>query len=55
MQQSPSLKTNSSLASEELPRMLWNTKVHHNVDSIPALVTVLHHVSTVHVHFTIFF
>jgi len=55
MEQSTSLKSDSSSASQELSHILLNTVVHYQRHNIPPLVPVLHQVSTVHVHFPIFF
>jgi hypothetical protein len=46
MEQSP-LKANSSSASQELPRILWNTKFHYTLHHISSLVPILNQISTV--------
>jgi hypothetical protein len=46
--QSPSWETNSRSASQEIPRLLWNPKVHYCVHSSPQLVPVLSQFSSIH-------
>jgi hypothetical protein len=45
MEQSPSWEANWSLATKEIPRILWNPKVHHNR---PPPVPILSQIIPVH-------
>jgi len=48
MDQSPSWKADSHLASQEIPHILWNPQVHYRVHKSPKQVTVLSHMHPVH-------
>jgi hypothetical protein len=42
MEQSPSWEANWSSASQEIPRILWNPKVHYRIQRDATLNLVLH-------------
>jgi len=41
MEQSPSCEINNQLASQEIPRLLWNPKVHYRVNKSLPVVLIL--------------
>jgi hypothetical protein len=50
MEQNPSLEADSLLASQEIPHLLWSSKVRYRVHKSLPPVPVLSHMNPVHTH-----
>jgi len=55
MEQSRSWEVNSSSASQEIPHIIWNAKVHSRVHQSLQLLPILGHINPLHTLQTDFF
>ena len=55
MEQSPPSEAYSSLASQEIPYIVWNPKINYRIHTLPLLIPILNQTNPIHALGQIYF